>query len=372
MNSYSQKKFPQRLYRHVAFWVAYYLFSWFAGLHPFLDKTTFEKYIVVHSVELILHVTTQILFCYFIIYFLWPKFLDKRRYLSFGIGVVLSFVVIYGIFFAETITIFKALHNYAGMPFWNGTPVILWINFIGALSYMPMSLGVTITIKFLKQFFIKVQENQQLTRENSNAELQLLKAQIHPHFLFNTLNNIYAFTLNKSMQAPQLVINLSDTLQYMITDCEAEMVSLQQELKMINNYIDLEKVRYGSRLHLQVEIAGETTSKEITPLLMIPFIENSFKHGASKMLRNPWVKLFIQIDEDILHFTLTNSKPSKEIPVEGKGGIGLANVRKRLELLYPKNHLLMVETTENTFSINMQVPVFITSAKSNKKPSYAA
>lgn len=350
------KKSPQRLYRHIAFWFAYFLFSWFASLHPFLDKTTLGKYIVVHGGELILHVTTQIIFCYFIIYFLWPKFLDRRRYLSFGIGVALSFIAIYGIFFVETITIFRALHNYAGMPFWNGTPVILWINFVGAVSYMTMSIGVTVAIKVLKQFYIKVQENQQLTRENANAELQLLKAQVHPHFLFNTLNNIYAFTLNKSMQAPQLVMNLSDTLQYMITDCEAEMVSLQQELKMIKDYVDLEKVRYGDRLDFAIEISGETENKKIVPLLMIPFIENSFKHGASKMLRDPWIKLFIQADEAILHFTLINSKPSTEVPL-GKGGIGLVNVKKRLQLLYPNNHLVNFESTVNTFTVNMQVPL---------------
>lgn len=351
------KKFPQRLYRHIAFWLAYFIFSMMAIFHPFLDKTTFGKWIIVDSSELFVHVIIQLFFCYSILYFLWPKFLDKGKYVAFGFCIFIQFIVTNALYYIVNVTIFKSLHAYAGMPFWQGTPLILWIGLISTLSYMPMSTGVAIAVKVLKRFYNKLQENQQLTRENANAELQLLKAQIHPHFLFNTLNNIYAFTLNKSMQAPQLVMNLSDTLHYMITDCESDIVSLEQELKMIHDYVDLEKVRYGDRLDFTVEISGDIENKKIVPLLMIPFIENSFKHGASKLLRNAWIKLFIQADESILHFTLTNNKPLKEITVE-KGGIGLANVKKRLELLYPQQHLLTIDSTTHTFTVNMQIPLY--------------
>ncbi|MBV9962543.1 MAG: histidine kinase [Parafilimonas sp.] len=350
------KKFPERLYRHILFWIAYYCFELIAFIHPFLERTTFKKWLVVELVETFCHVTIQIFFCYMVIYFLWPKFLDKKKYFSFGLGILLLLILLNGIYYVEHISIFKSLHDYAGMPFWKGTPLILWFGFISTLSLTPKSTSVAIAIKLLKRFYNKLQENQQLTRENANAELQLLKAQIHPHFLFNTLNNIYAFTLNKSMQAPQLVMNLSDTLQYMITDCEADMVLLDQELKMINDYVDLEKVRYGNRLDFAIEIVGDTANKKIVPLLMIPFIENSFKHGASKMLRDAWIKLSIQADENVLHFTLTNNKPAQEIIAE-KGGIGLSNVQKRLELLYPQQHLLTIESTTHTFTVNMQVPL---------------
>lgn len=201
-----------------------------------------------------------------------------------------------------------------------------------------------------------MEERELLAQENANAELQILKAQIHPHFLFNTLNNIYSFTLNKSPKAGEMVLQLSDMIKYMINDCEEEFVSLNKELKMMSDYIELEKVRYGSRLDIQLEITGDYNTKIIAPLLMIPFVENSFKHGTSKMLRDPWIKLFIQADENLLHFSLANSKPADEI-VNGKGGIGLNNVKKRLELLYPSNHLLTIESTVNTFTVNMQIPL---------------
>jgi len=350
------EKFPQKLYRHIVFWSVYYLFFLLTYFHPFLDITTFKKWALDEMVEAFCHVTTQIFFSYVLLYFLWPKFLTRKKYLAFIVSILFIFIILNCIYYAEHITIFKFMHSYAGMPFWKENSLILWFGFVAILTYVPVSSGVTITIKILKQFYIKLEENQQLIRENANAELQLLKAQVHPHFLFNTLNNIYAFTLNKSMQAPQLVMNLSDTLQYMTSDCEADMVLLNQELKMINDYIDLEKVRYGNRLEFKMEIAGETEGKKIVPLLMIPFIENAFKHGASKILRDALIKLFIQADESILHFTLTNNKPFNQTIAE-KGGIGLNNVKKRLELLYPKDHLLTIESTLNTFTVNMQIPL---------------
>ena len=348
-------KFPHRLYRHIMFWLVYYLFFLLTYFHPFLEKTTFAKWVMDEVVESLCHVSCQILFCYTLLYLLWPKLLNRKKYLAFCTGLILLFLIINGIYYIQHSTIFKSLHAYAGMPFMKQN-LFTWFGLIAILSYVPISSGVAVAIKILKQFYNKQKENQQLTTENAKAELQLLKAQIHPHFLFNTLNNIYAFTLNRSMQAPELVTNLSNTLKYMISDCDADLVFLSQELNMINDYINLEKVRYGNRLIMQIEISGETKDKNIAPLLMIPFVENSFKHGTSKMLKGPWIKLFIQTDENVLHFSLINNKPAKE-NISGKKGIGLNNVKKRLELLYPQNHLLTIESTAHTFTVNMQIPL---------------
>jgi len=208
----------------------------------------------------------------------------------------------------------------------------------------------------LKNYYIKMEEKQILIKETANAEMQLLKAQVHPHFLFNTLNNIYSFALNKSPEAAHLVLKLKDTTKYMVYECDAALVPLQKEIKMLKDYLELEKVRYGERLEAEINVDGKYENKMITPLLMIPFVENSFKHGASKMLRNPWIKLFIQADEDVLHFTLANSKPADKA-LHARGGMGLINVKKRLELLYPEDHLLTIDTTVNTFTVNMQLPL---------------
>ncbi|MEP6746643.1 MAG: histidine kinase [Bacteroidota bacterium] len=354
------RQFPQRLYRHIVFWVGYYMFSLLTYFHPLLEKTTFGKWFVLEMVEVSWHVLTQMFFCYVILYLLLPRYFQRRRWLTFAVAVGGLAIVTYTISYFGQVVFFSRIHRYAGLQFL--TPSLLrWYTFIAFISYCPISTGLAIAIKTLKNFYNKQTENEQLTRENANAELQLLKAQVHPHFLFNTLNNIYSFTLDNDLQAPGLVTNLSDTLQYMITDCDAPVVPLFKEIKMIQDYTGLEKVRYGNRLELNIHITGDLEGKLIVPLLMIPFVENSFKHGASAMRGPVWITLFIQADENMLHFTLTNSRPF-EASHFAKGGIGLNNVRQRLELLYPGRYLLKTELSPNTFTVNMQVPLELLTA----------
>ncbi|HEV8285988.1 MAG TPA: histidine kinase [Chitinophagaceae bacterium] len=229
------------------------------------------------------------------------------------------------------------------------------MNFI--TSGPPISCALFLTFKMLKNYYLKIEEKLALTKENANAELQLLKAQVHPHFLFNTLNNIYSFTLIKSQEAGTLVQKLSDTINYMINDCEARMVPLEKELEMLLNYATLEKVRYGDRLEMDIEINGNYHNKLVTPLLMIPFVENSFKHGTSQTLERPWIKLIICVEDNILHFDISNSKPVQSISPNLKNGIGLKNVQKRLQLLYHENHELKISSSSNTFSVRLKIPL---------------
>ncbi|MEJ7673120.1 MAG: sensor histidine kinase [Chitinophagaceae bacterium] len=158
--------------------------------------------------------------------------------------------------------------------------------------------------------------------------MQLLKAQIHPHFLFNTLNNIYSFTITGSPEAAALVDKLSGMIDYITTEGEKSFVPVEKEIQLMYDYIGLEKVRYGDRLDMQVEINGDYKNKMIAPLLMIPFVENCFKHGTSQMRGRQWIKLIIDIKEDQLDFNLTNSKPSQHVYSKSKNGIGLLNVKK--------------------------------------------
>ena len=225
--------------------------------------------------------------------------------------------------------------------------------YFGALVWCSM-----LSIKFLKICYIKQQENTELKRENVIAELQLLKAQVHPHFLFNTLNNIYSFTLVKSSIAADLLEKLTGILHYMILEGQNTWVPLKKEIQLIQDYISLEKVRYGDRLDIIVDIKGNIENKFIAPLLMIPFVENSFKHGSSKMLTDPKVELSIIIDEARLMFTLSNNKPAtnaQQNQINSNSGIGLKNTAKRLQLLYPEKHNLKIESTDTTFSVKMNI-----------------
>ena len=251
----------------------------------------------------------------------------------------------------------------------SGTPVTKAIGYykgMELLSYArpglirsfgnpPLIFGLFLSLKTLKGWHLEQLISETLSKENANAELQLLKAQVHPHFLFNTLNNIYSFSLNGSPQAGLLVKKLSGMLSYMIHECEEKFVPLEKELKLIQDYMGLEKVRYGKRLDMQVEIHGDFENKFIAPLLMIPFVENSFKHGTSQMLQHPWIKLEITTVKDQLFFKLSNSKPSLFLANKQNKGIGLINVKKRLQLLYPGKHQLDVTETEDMFTVNMQI-----------------
>jgi LytS/YehU family sensor histidine kinase len=230
----------------------------------------------------------------------------------------------------------------------------------------PTVVGLALAIKLLKSWYLKQNETAQVAREKINAELQLLKAQVHPHFLFNTLNNIYSFIINDSPVAPLMLRKLSTLLRYIIYECDHPLVPLQMELNMIRDYIDLEKVRYGENFNMSLQVRGNALNKNICPLLLIPFLENSFKHGASQMLTHPWVNLDIVITEVDLFFNLSNSKPGSIAEKTAPKGLGLSNVRKRLAILYPDTHSLNITDDVMSFSVTLKVPI-VNSEKDEKE-----
>lgn len=237
---------------------------------------------------------------------------------------------------------------------WLGTWFML-MNFLN--DGCGMRCGLFLSCRMLKNFYSKSHEKAILLQEKATAELQLLKAQVHPHFLFNTLNNIYSFSLRRSPVAASLVGKLSDTLHYMVNDCEASFVPLQKEIKMLLDYTGLESVRYGNRLQLQTNITGDAEGKMIAPLLLIPLLENSFKHGTSQMIDTCWIKMDIQIHESRIDFSLKNSKPVNGVQQDKRNGIGLANVRKRLALLYPGSHELRLHQHPDSFEVFVSIPL---------------
>jgi LytS/YehU family sensor histidine kinase len=249
---------------------------------------------------------------------------------------------------------------------WDDVYKSLWYNSISFInSGPPVICAFFLGVSMLRKWYIGQEEKLNLVRANTNAELQLLKAQMHPHFLFNTLNNIYSFILTKHPSAASLVTKLTGMMSYMNTEGEKDRVPLEKEIQLIRDYINLERVRYGDRLDLQIEINGESSGKWIAPLLMLPFVENSFKHGASVMRGKQWMKLILDIGENLLRFDLQNSKPLKPVQQNGKKGIGLMNVQKRLELIYPRKHLLQIESSDMIYRVKLEIalddqPVVVT------------
>ena len=229
---------------------------------------------------------------------------------------------------------------------------VISLNFIVFLA---------ISIKQIKRAFFIQQEKNELEKTKlatelklKEAELKILKAQVHPHFLFNTLNNLYGLSIEKSDEAPNLVLRLSEILDYILYKCDAPRVSLLEEIANLQNYIEIEKIRYSEKLKLEVNFPKEKSQLKIAPLIILPFIENAFKHGVSKFPGNAFVKINIEINDKILLAKVENSRnPVVKTMENDAKGIGLVNVRKRLDLIYPKKYILKIEERDKTFLVNL-------------------
>ena len=356
MNYYDlifSKSGSSRFTRHFLFWLTVFLYHFVRISFIYPSHNFYGNLGSILLAALLWGTFCNMFVSYTIVYYLIPRFYRERKYIYFIIGIIAVFIVAMLINYTSThanqpltVAIFAS----------QKLPSIHKASIIRTLGNPPLICGLLLSLRTIKTWYLKQKENEVLIRENTQAELQLLKTQIHPHFLFNTLNNIYSFILTQSPQAEQLMEKLTATLRYMLMDCNVSLVPLENEIKMICDYIDLEKVRYGNRLQMHMQIQGDNGNKLIAPLLLIPFVENCFKHGASKMLEEPWIKMRIAVDGDNLLFELSNSNPS-QITLNLNKGIGLCNVQKRLELLYPKKHYLDLERKEDSFSVKMKLPL---------------
>ncbi|WP_410221304.1 sensor histidine kinase [Pedobacter sp.] len=221
---------------------------------------------------------------------------------------------------------------------------------IHALEQCNSIIWGALLIKFVRMWY----ERKQMAL---HSELNFLKAQIHPHFLFNTLNNLYALTLDNSPSSPEVVLGLSQILRYMLYECKSDYVPLKRDVEIIKNYITLEKLRHGDRLDLNFKIDGEINHQQIAPLLMIPLIENAFKHGASEMMEGAWINMVLEVNSNSIKFKVSNGKPIEQNETHRIhfGKIGLENVKKRLELIYPETHQFTIYDEEDMYVAILEI-----------------
>jgi sensor histidine kinase YesM len=184
------------------------------------------------------------------------------------------------------------------------------------------------------------------------AELKLLKGQIHPHFLFNTLNNAYSLAIEKSEKTADVIIKLADMFSFLTYDCNSDKVELSKDLEFVNNYLDLQSLRYDS-CSISMKVTGNMDNLQIAPMILHTFIENSFKHGAENVSGDAWIKIYVTINDRTLNFSVSNSKGHKN---NGDGnGIGLTNAARRLELLYPGRHDLIINDKNDEYSVFLRI-----------------
>lgn len=240
----------------------------------------------------------------------------------------------------------------------------VYLRLIGIFSVVFLAS----LIKLFKHWFTMQQQNQKLINEKLKSELEFLKSQVHPHFLFNTLNSLYALTLKKSEKSPDVVLKLSEILDYMLYQSQSDFILLQNEVKLIENYIDLEKLRYGPRIRFELNISGDLEDRKIAPLILFPFVENSIKHGISKNKAEGYIELNLHADSTQLYFELKNSMPEdKSEKPDSNGGLGLKNVKERLSLVYNENYSLEINKTDNYFQVKLKINFFLGKIKDEQK-----
>lgn len=329
---------------HVLFWFLYFAF-WIFLYEPNVGfSKAFENALAI----IILHGSAS----YFNNYYLVPYFLRQRQYFPYFLSIFLTvcficFIHIIFLLWADTI---DDTEKYS---LWS---IEFFINDGISISY---TLAVTMTLLFFKQWFEKERLADRLEKLNIETELKYLKSQINPHFLFNSLNSVYALTLSKSDKAPEVVLKLSDILRYILYEGGEKVVGLKKEIEYLQNYLDLEKIRYGNRLETKLSIKGETSGKEIAPMLFLPFIENSFKHGVNSNIGHTCIDIRFEIGNTDLYFYIENNKPTQKLndAPDYQGGIGIENVRKRLNLIYPGKHSISIQDEGNIFKVSLHLEI---------------
>lgn len=227
------------------------------------------------------------------------------------------------------------------------------------VSYIVQIIAITgifIALKFYGDFRKEKRTVALLRDEKQKAELSFLKAQVHPHFLFNTLNSLYYEVVNKSDKAPDLLIQLSDILRYTLYECKTDFINLEKEVKLIRNYINLEKSRYGNRLNVNFETNGDLTIKFL-PLICFSLVENAFKHGAASQSDKSTINLRMNIEADAFTFEIDNPyvEDLNSDEYGAKRGIGLVNIRKQLDIIYQDEYLLENKQIDDRYYAKLRV-----------------
>ena len=282
------------------------------------------------------------------ILYLVPSFLFTQKTLLYVVFLIIGIVLITPIYISLQLIIYRNYPDKASLYYFNVSSIIFLELFVavGSLFY-------AIIVDWMK----KRAEVSELYTTNIETELNFLKTQINPHFLFNTLNSIYALALKKSDDAPDLILKLSEIMRYMLYDCNEDQVPLDQEISYLKNYLDLEKFRKGTNNKIIFTVEGDPEGKSVAPLLFITFVENAFKHGVNNVEKG-YVRIHFRILDDKVEFDIENSvSPQLHLSrvQSGSGGIGLENAKRRLELMYPGQNTLEIIKNLDSFQVKLTI-----------------
>ncbi|MDZ4678991.1 MAG: histidine kinase [Saprospiraceae bacterium] len=354
----------RRLLLHLLFWTLYLFSQGFIWMNAFVSETvivsqetgqeivtrsTFPGTLWQSLLSECFALPGRLLAVYVNLYVLIPFFLLKKRWFTYALSLLILMLAATG---------FQGLFSmllgrpgfFQGFPGDSGLPM-----FVQYLAVSANVVAFTGAVKILLHYLAEKRRAGQLEQERLVAELQFLKTQINPHFFFNTLNNLYGLALERSDKTPELLLRLSDLMSYLLYESGAETVSLRKELDILEAFIELEKLRHGDRAAVIFEIKGEANSWRIPPLLLLPFVENAFKHGLKNGSHTCRISIALNIQTDKLCFEVRNDLLERPDVADANAGVGLENVRRRLALLLPDRHRLETGTEEGQFFILLKI-----------------
>ena len=334
-----------RTFQHLLFWGCSYVGLLF---HFGIETSILTVWLLDHLYTLLFHVS--LFFCVYVnLGILIPRFLTPRKYVLYIVGCLGTIVIaglIHILIFDYGFELFDLEYYFISLDdYWN------------LFQYFVIYIGLSALLHLSKSWF-KIQE---VRRQQVQAELKALKSQVNPHFLFNTLNSLYALTLKSSPQAPEAILKLSEVMRYMLYEANEAKVPLRKELGYLENYMALQQLRLDERVNISYVLEGEVQTQQIVPLLLIVFLENAFKYGTQGDCEQVQIELMIQVEPTALYVRVFNSvcetgREEEFVDVgQVEGGIGLENVKRRLELLYPDQHQLEIHEQPTSYEVQLHL-----------------
>lgn len=339
---------------HIAFWLAYIVNDTaleYAWVRSSVQDISEWKALMLSTWSDLSLLPPKLILTYFLLYFIIDQGLMKNkrigRLVLWTIPVVLACIMIHRVIVYYYIT--PVIYNEA----WGEQKLFEVKRMLSAFLDIGFAASLAVAMKLLRMYWIGREREKGLVKEKLEAELKFLRNQTNPHFLFNTLNNIYALARKKSELTADVVLKLSKLLRFMLYESRKDRIPLADEIRMVEDYLELERIRYNERLSIEFSKKIDDPTQDIAPLLLLPFIENAFKHGASETRFDSFIKIDIVLEKGVLYFFIENTKDDT-----GETGvtenIGLSNVRRQLELMY-NEHTLQVENKKDRFIVQLTV-----------------
>lgn len=331
---------------HISFWFVYVSFLVYQITNkPWTQDLAWTKMLSFVSMQLVF----TLIISYFNYFYLLPRFLQAKNFWRYALAFSIPFVLVV----AARVHLQRFLidsYTHTEKYFYS---TLYIVQTASIMIFIVIFVGM---LRFAVEWFELEARKKEIENEKLMAELNFLKAQINPHFLFNTLNNLYYLVFTKADKATDVIAKLSQMMRYMIYETNHAKVSMDKEIEYMQNYIDLERMRLNNEIPIRLHIEGDTTQASIAPLIFITFLENAFKHGVSNNKPEAWVNIEIIMAGNACIYRVENSKLTNSHPnANGKSGIGLQNVNRRLELSYPDQYTLTTIDLPEKYSVELKL-----------------